>query len=160
MKICVVGAGAIGGLLAAKLHKAGEDVSVVARGAHLAAIRANGLTLVEEGATICAGVAASDAIADFGPQDLVILGMKAHQVSEVAAAVPRSRAGNAGPHRAERHSLVVFLQAWRPAGGARLELRRSRRAHRRTSSGRKRHRQRHLSCRGNRGAGRDQPYRG
>ena len=48
MKICVVGAGAIGGLLAAKLQQAGEQVSVIARGPHLAAIKANGLKLIEE----------------------------------------------------------------------------------------------------------------
>jgi predicted RNA binding protein YcfA (HicA-like mRNA interferase family) len=46
MRVCVVGAGAIGGLLAARLHSAGEDVTVVARGAHLAAIRTNGLKLI------------------------------------------------------------------------------------------------------------------
>ena len=48
MKICVVGAGAIGGLLAAKLAHAGEQVTVIARGPHLAAIRAHGLKLIEE----------------------------------------------------------------------------------------------------------------
>ena len=84
MKICVVGAGAIGGLLAAKLHNAGEDVSVIARGPHLAAIRANGLKLIEEdGNEIVARVKATDKIAEAGPQDLVILGMKAHQVEAV-----------------------------------------------------------------------------
>ena len=45
MKICVYGAGAIGGPLAARLHRAGAEVCVVARGAHLAAIQANGLTV-------------------------------------------------------------------------------------------------------------------
>jgi len=84
MKICVVGAGAIGGLLAAKLQHAGEDVSVIARGPHLAAIRANGLKLIEEGGNeIVARVKATDKIGDAGPQDLVILGMKAHQVEAV-----------------------------------------------------------------------------
>jgi 2-dehydropantoate 2-reductase len=84
MKICVVGAGAIGGLLAAKLQNAGEDVSVIARGPHLAAIRANGLKLIEEdGNEIVARVKATDKIAEAGPQDLVILGMKAHQVEAV-----------------------------------------------------------------------------
>jgi 2-dehydropantoate 2-reductase len=84
MKICVVGAGAIGGLLAAKLQHAGEDVSVIARGPHLAAIKANGLKLIEEsGNEIVAPVKATDKIAEAGPQDLVILGMKAHQVEAV-----------------------------------------------------------------------------
>jgi 2-dehydropantoate 2-reductase len=84
MKICVVGAGAIGGLLAAKLQHAGEDVSVIARGPHLAAIKANGLKLIEEGGNeIVAKVKATDRIAEAGTQDLVILGMKAHQVEAV-----------------------------------------------------------------------------
>jgi 2-dehydropantoate 2-reductase len=84
MKICVVGAGAIGGLLAAKLQQAGEQVSVIARGPHLAAIKANGLKLIEEnGSEVVARVAATDKIAEAGAQDLVILGMKAHQVAAV-----------------------------------------------------------------------------
>ena len=84
MKICVVGAGAIGGLLAVKLHAAGNDVTVIARGPHLKAIKASGLTLLEEGGEpIVAKVKASDRIADAGEQDLVILGMKAHQVEAV-----------------------------------------------------------------------------
>lgn len=84
MKICVVGAGAIGGLLAAKLQYAGEDVSVIARGPHLAAIKSSGLRLIEEtGGEIVAPVHATDKIAEAGKQDLVILGMKAHQVAAV-----------------------------------------------------------------------------
>ena len=101
MKICVIGAGAIGGLLAAKLAHAGEEVSVVARGAHLAAIRANGLVLQEEGDRIAARVFATDKIAEVGAQDLIILGMKAHQVGAVAADV----AGALGPE-----SLVLTAQ--------------------------------------------------
>jgi 2-dehydropantoate 2-reductase len=86
MKICVVGAGAIGGLLAARLQHAGEEVSVIARGPHLAAIKANGLKLIEEnGSEIVARVKATDRIAEAGQQDLVILGMKAHQVEAVVA---------------------------------------------------------------------------
>ncbi len=64
MKICVIGAGAIGGLLAAKLAHSGEDVSVIARRVHLASIVDNGLVLLEEGQRIVARVAASDRIAD------------------------------------------------------------------------------------------------
>ena len=88
MRICVIGAGAIGGLLAAKLAHAGEDVSVVARGAHLAGIVENGLSLLEEGQEIVARVAASDRIAGVGEQDLIILGMKAHQVAAVVRDLP------------------------------------------------------------------------
>jgi len=84
MRICVIGAGAIGGLLAAKLAHAGEEVSVIARGAHLAAIAADGLRLVEESGEIVAKLKACDRIADVGEQDLIVLGMKAHQVAAVA----------------------------------------------------------------------------
>ena len=87
MKIGVIGVGAIGGLLAARFAAAGEEVGVVARGAHLAAIRERGLVLKEEGGEIVARVAASERIADLGQPDLVILGMKAHQVAPVAAEV-------------------------------------------------------------------------
>jgi 2-dehydropantoate 2-reductase len=88
MRICVIGAGAIGGLLAAKLADAGEDVSVIARGPHLAAINANGLKLIEGDKETLAKVKASDRIADVGAQDLVILGMKAHQVAAVVRDLP------------------------------------------------------------------------
>ena len=81
MKIAVIGAGAIGGLLAARLARAGEEVSVLARGAHLAAIRMNGLALFEEGATSVARLRASERAADLGEQDLVVLAVKAHQVA-------------------------------------------------------------------------------
>ena len=87
MDICVVGAGAIGGLLAAKLAEAGEDVSVVARGEHLKAIRERGLVLKEEGHKTVARVRAIDRIAEAGRPDVVVLGVKAHQVAAIAAEV-------------------------------------------------------------------------
>lgn len=89
MKICVVGAGSIGGLLAARLARSGQDVTVIARGPHLAAIRAAGLRLVEEdGSQVVTPMAATDRLAEAGPQDLVILGVKAHQVADVVADLP------------------------------------------------------------------------
>ncbi len=88
MRICVIGAGSIGGLLAAKLARAGEDVAVVARGAHLTAIRHNGLRLIEGGGEFAVKVQATDRIGELGRQDCVVLGMKAHQVAAVAADVP------------------------------------------------------------------------
>jgi 2-dehydropantoate 2-reductase len=85
MKVCVVGAGAIGGLLGAKLALAGNDVTLIARGAHLAAIRERGLQLInEDGSESTVTPAATDRISEAGVQDLVILGMKAHQVAAVA----------------------------------------------------------------------------
>lgn len=89
MRICVVGAGAIGGLLAVKLHETGNDVTVVARGPHLKAIRDNGLKLIEEGDVVTvAKLKATDKIAEAGEQDLIILGMKAHQVEAVVHDLP------------------------------------------------------------------------
>ncbi len=84
MKICIFGAGAIGGYLAVKLVQAGADVSLVARGPHLAAMKANGLTLIEEdGAPVTVPVTASDNPAELGPQDYVIVTLKAHSVPPV-----------------------------------------------------------------------------
>ena len=88
MKICVVGAGAIGGLLAVKLAAAGEDVSIIARGPHLAAIQKSGLKLIEESGETVAKVRATSNIAELGPQDLVILGLKAHQVTAIVDQLP------------------------------------------------------------------------
>lgn len=85
MKIAVVGAGAIGGYLGARLSLAGEDVTFIARNKNLAAINANGFTLqLEDGSEQHApGVRAVQAMADAGPQDVVLLTLKAHQVREV-----------------------------------------------------------------------------
>src|SRR5579872_3796776 len=89
MKICVVGAGAIGGYLAVKLAQNGHEVSVVIRGANLKAVRENGMKLVmEDGSEHVAKLHATDRIADLPAQDVVILGMKAHQVAAVAADIP------------------------------------------------------------------------
>lgn len=88
MRICIFGAGAIGGYMAAKLVQAGADVSIVARGPHLAAIQAHGLTLIEEGAApLTAPVRASASAAELGPQDYVIVTLKAHSVPAVVGAM-------------------------------------------------------------------------
>lgn len=88
MKICIFGAGAIGGYMAAKLAQAGADVSIVARGPHLAAIQARGLTLKEEGADpVTVPMRASASAADLGPQDYVIVTLKAHSVPPVVPAM-------------------------------------------------------------------------
>lgn len=85
MKICIFGAGAIGGYMGAKLAKAGAEVSLVARGPHLAAMREKGLTLIEEDETFTVPVTASDDPAEIGPQDYVIITLKAHSVPPVVA---------------------------------------------------------------------------
>ena len=86
MRICVVGAGAIGSLLAGRLSEAGHKVDLLARGAHLAAIRRTGLRLLgADGSELIAeSVVASAEISSFGPQDLIVLAVKAHQIAEVA----------------------------------------------------------------------------
>lgn len=83
MKICVFGAGAIGGYMAVKLA-AHHEVSLVARGPHLAAIKAKGLTLISEGKTEVAQIKASSEPADLGAQDFIIVGLKAHQLAAAA----------------------------------------------------------------------------
>ena len=84
MKVCVVGAGAIGGYMAVRLAHAGHDVAVIARGPHLAAIKANGLKLIEAGQELVASeLTATDRIPELAPQDLVLLALKAHQIEAV-----------------------------------------------------------------------------
>ncbi len=89
MKICVIGAGAIGGMLAVKLGLAGEDVTVIARGPKLEAIRENGFKLIwEDGTEYVAKVGVTDKISEVGPQDVVFLAVKAHHLDQVAREVP------------------------------------------------------------------------
>lgn len=83
-KICVFGAGAIGGYVGARLAMKGEaDVSLVARGAHLAAMKANGLTLKQEGETHVVRPTVTDDPKQLGPQDYIILTLKAHGLAGV-----------------------------------------------------------------------------
>jgi 2-dehydropantoate 2-reductase len=84
MKVCIYGAGAIGGYLAVQLALSGIKVCVVARGAHLDAIQKNGLTLKIQGREKVARVAADSNPRAFGPQDLVICALKAHQAFDAA----------------------------------------------------------------------------
>jgi len=79
MKICVFGAGAIGGYMAGKLALAGHNTCAIARGAHLAAIQKDGLKLIMAGNMYTVHLPASDDPAVFGPQDVVICALKAHQ---------------------------------------------------------------------------------
>ena len=98
MRIAIVGAGSIGGVLGAKLAASGHDVSLVARGAHLAAIQSNDLTLTDRvgNASGRYRLLASDDCAAFGLQDAVVIALKAHAVG---AMLPRL-APLIGPHTA------------------------------------------------------------
>lgn len=85
MKLCVFGAGAIGGLMAAKLAAKGDtEVTVIARGPHLAAMQAHGLTLRSEGQEITVPVRAVASAEDAGPQDYVVVTLKAHSLPGAA----------------------------------------------------------------------------
>ncbi len=87
MRVCVFGAGSVGGYLAGFLAQGGAEVSVVARGPHLAAIRANGLTVQTPDSTVTARITASDDPATLGPQDAVLVTVKAPALSSVAAGI-------------------------------------------------------------------------
>ena len=89
MKIAVFGAGAIGGYLAVKLKQAGVDVSVVARGPHLAAMRERGLTLRSEGVTVTVPVACTDKAQELGPQDYVFVTLKANALPGAASEIAK-----------------------------------------------------------------------
>src|SRR3954469_8866849 len=101
MKLCVFGAGAVGGHLAAKLAAAGNDVSVIARGAHLDAMRASGVTLLHGETTFRGRVRAAERSVELGVQDFVLVTLKAN----LLAAFAREAAPLLGPQTA-----VVFVQ--------------------------------------------------
>src|ERR1700738_848932 len=87
-RTAVVGAGAIGGLIAASLARAGHEVSVLARGKTLAAGREHGLrTLDGAGRTSAVAVRASDEADELGAQDFVVIALKAHALPAVAASL-------------------------------------------------------------------------
>jgi len=84
MKICVFGAGAVGGYVGLMLKQGGAEVSLIARGPHLAAIRKNGIKVVFKDGEKQAKMPATDDPAELGPQDYVIVALKAHQAWESA----------------------------------------------------------------------------
>ena len=84
MKICVYGAGAIGGYFGARLARCGHDVTLIARGPHLEAMRKNGLRLISDGDDFTVHPMCTDDPAEAGPQDYVIITLKAHSVPAVA----------------------------------------------------------------------------
>ena len=91
MKIAIIGAGAIGGLVGVKLALAGEDVTFLVRGANLAAIRENGMKLIGHDGTesIARNVRATSNYTEAGIQDVVILALKAQQVDAIVADLPK-----------------------------------------------------------------------
>ena len=88
MRIVVFGTGGVGGFFGARLARAGEDVTFIARGEHLRAIKENGLKVSStEGDFVVYPARATDDVNDVGETDLVILGVKAWQVPEAARAI-------------------------------------------------------------------------
>lgn len=123
MKICIYGAGSVGGVLANRLGRAGHDVSVVARGAHLTAIRDQGLRVDEaaSGETVITHPRAESDPLSLGAQDAVILTVKAQGLGQVAASI--------APLLGERTSIVTAMNGipwWffdrLPYGAGRLHL--------------------------------------
>ena len=91
MKVCIVGAGAIGGFLGVRLAATGQQVSLVARGPHLEAIRRNGLKLIQRDKTLVARaeeLTATDDIAELPQQDIVLMALKSHQIAAVVDKLP------------------------------------------------------------------------
>ncbi len=87
MKIAIFGAGAIGGYLGVKLLQAGADVTFVARGEHLAAMKENGLTLKSEGQTVNVRPRCTSDAGEAGIQDYVVVTLKAHSLGAAAAPI-------------------------------------------------------------------------
>ncbi len=128
---------AIGGFVGVRLALAGEDVTFIARGANLAALRSRGILLHSEdgGTQAIAEVRATDDYAAAGPQDAVILAMKAHQVE---AAGPRRAEVIRARHRRDSHAewnpVLVFPPSSRRTRGHARPQRRPRRGDRRAHS--------------------------
>jgi len=101
MKLCVFGAGAVGGHIAAKLAAAGQEVSVVARGEHLAAMQARGIRLLHGERTIAGRVRAAANARELGPQDAVFVTLKANLLGAFA---------EQGAPLLGRATAVVFVQ--------------------------------------------------
>ena len=84
VKVCIYGAGAIGGLMGAKLARGGQEVTLIARGPHLAALRANGLTLTDANESFTVKPQAFENPEAAGEQDYVIVALKANAVPAIA----------------------------------------------------------------------------
>jgi 2-dehydropantoate 2-reductase len=99
MKICVFGAGAVGAVIAGSLARAGHEVSVVARGAHLTAIRSRGLRILSGEAESAVRVAAESDPARLGPQDYVIVAVKGQSLPRWPQPSPAARRRDIGRHQ-------------------------------------------------------------
>jgi 2-dehydropantoate 2-reductase len=105
-RICIFGAGAIGGFLAARFARAGYAVSCIARGDHLAAIRARGLHLIEAGQDSFVQIECTDRPDSLGQQDFVFVTLKTHAVAGSVEGIAALLGPSTG---AKWPALVVFL---------------------------------------------------
>lgn len=120
-RICIVGAGAIGGFVAARLAQAGNDVSALARGRTLEALRRHGMRLESQGKLVASPVRASDDAAELGPQDIVVIAVKAPALPDVARAIrPLVGADTVIIPALNGIPWWFFLEAGLPLGGTRL----------------------------------------
>jgi 2-dehydropantoate 2-reductase len=117
MRICIAGAGAVGGYLAARLARAGRAVSVLARGAHLDAIRSRGLTLHSGAETFTVEVAASDDPAELGSQDLVVVTAKHPSLPALAERMAPLLGPDTPVVFAMNGVLWFYGDGWEPSGG-------------------------------------------
>ena len=109
MKICIFGAGAIGGYVGLMLKKGGADVSLIARGPHLDAINSNGIKVIFKDEELVEKMPATETPSELGPQDYVIVALKAHQAWQAAEGDHAPAwPGHSGRHHAERHTVVVL----------------------------------------------------
>jgi hypothetical protein len=141
LRIAIMGSGGVGGYVGSRLAAAGQDVTFIARGDHLAAIREHGLALRSAlGGVLIRPAQASDNPAAIGPVDLVIF------------------RGQALRHRGGRHRAHAAARAGLGGGHVTERSRQHRRAGPRARA-RSRHRRRRAHRRGDRRAGRDPPHR-
>jgi len=120
-RICIVGAGAIGGLVAGRLAQAGNDVSLLARGRTLEALRRHGQRLDSAGTLVASPVRAGDDARALGPQDIVVITVKAPALPSVARAIrPLIGADTVVIPALNGIPWWFFLDAGLPLGGTRL----------------------------------------
>jgi 2-dehydropantoate 2-reductase len=121
MRVCVYGAGVIGGILASAIARAGHQVALIARGAHLEAIKGNGLTVVTPEGRATTRLAASNDPGDFGPQDFVIVATKTPAFPEVASRIAPLLGENTLVGFAVNGIFWFYGDGFQP-GGERLDL--------------------------------------
>ena len=121
MKICIFGAGAVGGVIGGMLARAGHEVSLVARGAQLEAIRRNDLNVIDGEERFTVEVRASDDPADLGPQEHVIVAVKAPALPSVAKAIAPLLGPDTSVVTAMNGIPWWFFDGF-PTGGPKIEM--------------------------------------